>query len=176
MKGSTSLDPSEWISGLLQTCVADGATAFDLACGSGRHSVLCRDLKFKVTAFDRNSDLKVNFENLGISFECVDLESGVWPLTGKKADLVIVSNYLYRPRLLEIFSLVANDGFLIYETFGIGNQRYGKPSNPDYLLEPGELVELLPSGFKILDEFFGETINPSPAIRARLFARRDGSL
>ena len=63
MKGSTSLDPSEWISGLLQTCVADGATAFDLACGSGRHSVLCRDLKFKVTAFDRNSDLKVNFDN-----------------------------------------------------------------------------------------------------------------
>ena len=97
-----------------------------------------------------------------------DLEQEDWPLVGFTFDLKFVSNYLYRPNLRHIFDLVGPDGFLIYETFGVGNELFGRPSNPDFLLRPSGLG---PAGAEfIMDEFFGELVATTPTYR--LFARR----
>ena len=76
------------------------------------------------------------------------------------------------PYLQQLFALVSPGGFLLYETFGVGNEIHGKPSNPDFLLEPGELAIALGSSFEIIDERFEEDLNPSSAVRAGVFARR----
>jgi len=82
---------------------------------------------------------------------------------------------LYRPNLRKIFDLVRPDGFLIYETFGVGNELFGKPSNPNFLLRPSELRNSLGDEFLIMDEFFGEIAEPQQSVKARLFGRREGS-
>ena len=127
-----------------------------------------------MTAVDRNPDLASFFENTSVEFLCLDLEQEDWPLVGHTFDLVLVSNYLYRPNLRKIFDLVGPAGFLIYETFGVGNELFGKPSNPNFLLRPSELRDAVGDEFLIMDEFFGEITEPQPSVRARLFGRRVG--
>ena len=170
-----SSDPSEWIIEKLQAIVHPVKSAIDIASGAGRHSLLLSELSSSVTAVDRNSDLSSFFASTSVEFLCLDLEQENWPLVGFTFDLVLVSNYLYRPNLRHIFDLVGPDGFLIYETFGVGNELFGRPSNPDFLLRPSELRASAGAEFLIMDEFFGEITDPQPAIRGRLFARRVNS-
>jgi len=164
------MNPSPWILSHLQSL--SPGRAIDIASGSGRHAFAMADLGFTVVAVDRNPELASVYHKSDIEFLCVDLESPSWPLSDQSFDLVLVSNYLYRPYLQQLFALVSPNGFLLYETFGVGNEIHGKPSNPHFLLEPGELVSALGSSFEIIDERFGEVLNPSPAIRAGVFARR----
>ena len=164
------MNPSSWILAHLKT-VSPGR-AIDVAAGSGRHAFAMADLGFSVTAVDRNPDLASSYQHSDIQLTSVDLEGSEWPLSDQLFDLVLVSNYLFRPYLRELFALVATDGFLLYETFGVGNEVYGKPSNPDFLLKPGELASALGSSFDIIDERFEDVSDPSPAVRAGIFARR----
>jgi SAM-dependent methyltransferase len=167
--------PSEWIREKLQAIAHPVQSAIDIASGAGRHSLLLSELCPHVMAVDRNPDLFNFFVNTSVEFLCLDLEQEDWPLVGHTFDLVLVSNYLYRPNLRKIFDLVGPDGFLIYETFGVGNELFGRPSNPNFLLRPSELRDSLGDEFLIMDEFFGEIADSQPAVRGRLFGRRVSS-
>ncbi len=132
---------SPWVTRFLPG-VAKGDTVLDVACGKGRHLRLARAQGRPVVGIDRAlagvADLA---GEPGITLIEADLEAGEpFPLAGRAFAGVIVTNYLWRPILPDIVAVVADDGLLIYETFSIGNARYGRPSNPDFLLRPGELL------------------------------------
>lgn len=120
--------------------VPAGAAVLDVACGSGRHVRWFAERGCRVTGVDRDASA---VEPLGAVAEIVvaDIEAGPWPFAGRHFDAVIVTNYLWRALLPTIVDSVAEDGVLVYETFADGNQTVGKPSRPDFLLQPGELLQ-----------------------------------
>jgi hypothetical protein len=125
--------------------------------------------KLKVTAVDRE---KVVIP--GARFVQADLEDGSpWPFAGQRFQGIVVTNYLHRPLFPVLGDALAETGVLIYETFMLGNERYGKPSNPKFLLRPGELLEafkdLTVKGFEE-----GPVSGPKPAMIQRLCAVRAG--
>jgi hypothetical protein len=102
-----------------------------------------------------------------------DLENGSqWPLGNRKFGSVIVTNYLHRPLFRSLISAVANDGVLIYETFGVGNDIYAKPSCPKHLIKPGELIDVVKGKLQIVAYEHGYTDIPRPSIRQRICAVR----
>ena len=127
--------------------IAQGGRVLDLAAGSGRHSVYLAKLGFSVLAVDRDAAaLEVIAQSqpgLAIEIEQLDMEGSAWPLADRSGlfDAVVVTNYLYRPYLDLLPDLLAEGGVLIYETFAHGNAAFGKPSNPDFLLQTGELLD-----------------------------------
>ena len=109
----------------------------DLAAGNGRHSRLLLKSGFAVCAADREVSALTPLAESGCSVQQVDLETGdAWPL-GVGFDAIVVTNYLHRPLLPGIRQALAPGGVLIYETFAQGNERFGRPRNPDFLLRPG---------------------------------------
>jgi len=111
----------------------------DVACGRGRHLHWFAARGHPVTGVDRDAEALVTAQGVGELIEA-DIESGPWPLAGRRFGAVVVTNYLWRPLLPTIVASVAVGGVLIYETFALGNASVGKPSNPDFLLRPGELL------------------------------------
>jgi SAM-dependent methyltransferase len=120
--------------------VPKGATVLDVACGHGRHAKFFAARGCKVTAVDRDAQALEALRGTAETIEA-DIENGPWPFAGRKFDAVVVTNYLWRPVLSAIVDCVAPDGVLIYETFAAGNEKFGKPSRPDFLLDPGELLQ-----------------------------------
>jgi SAM-dependent methyltransferase len=92
-----------------------------------------------VTGVDRNPDAIAAINPLGEAI-CADIENGHWPLQGRTFGGVVVTNYLWRPLWPHILDSLAPKGVLIYETFSAGNESVGKPSRPDFLLHPVELL------------------------------------
>jgi SAM-dependent methyltransferase len=136
------LATSAWVERFLPG-VRPGGRVLDVACGAGRHLRLALERGYRVIGVD--GDLG-GVEDLcgrtGVELVRADLEHGQSvPFAGDVFDGVIVTNYLWRPILPTIVAAVASDGVLIYETFAVGNERLGRPSNPDFLLQPGELIE-----------------------------------
>ena len=111
----------------------------DVACGSGRHLRWLQAQGLAVTGVDRDAAAIEPLRDLG-RIVVADIENAAWPLAGETFDAVVVTNYLWRPLLSTIVASVASGGVLIYETFAAGNEVFGKPSNPDFLLHPGELL------------------------------------
>ncbi|MFT5540296.1 MAG: SAM-dependent methyltransferase [Alphaproteobacteria bacterium] len=147
----------------------------DLAAGRGRHTRHLLDLEYVVLAVDRDiSGLRYLDGRDGFEALEGDLESGSpWPFAGEKFRAVIVTNYLYRSSLAQVISLVAPGGYLIYETFGIGNERFGRPSNPDFLARPHEIAEAAEAGgLNVLVDTHGEVETPRPAVLHRCAAFR----
>ena len=107
----------------------------DVACGSGRHSLLFSQKGLPVLAVDREPQ-----RIPGAEFLQADLENGPWPLVGRRFAAIVVTNYLHRPLFAQLESSLEDGGVLIYETFMAGNEKLGRPSNPAFLLEPGELL------------------------------------
>ena len=144
--------------------VAQGPV-LDVACGDGRHSRFFRALGFQVVALDREPlDLQ------GIRFVRADLEDGSpWPLPGERFGAIVVANYLHRPLFPHLAAALAEGGVLIYETFMAGNERFGKPSNPDFLLRPGELRQTF-KGLQELGFEEGEFDKPKRAMIQRICA------
>ena len=92
-----------------------------------------------------------SFENdANVEILEVDLEAETWPLEGRTFDGIVVTNYLYRPRLLKLVDALSRGGVLIYETFAKGNEAYGRPTNPDYLLNPAELLEVFSTSLTVI--------------------------
>jgi len=147
----------------------------DLACGSGRHARLLAGLGFSVAAVDRNVEAILTLQAVpGITATQLDLEGDDWPLVGQTFDGIVVTNYLWRPRLPDVLSMLAPGGVLIYETFMLGNEAYGKPSSPNFLLRPGELLEVVQeAGLKEIAFDEGYTASPKPAMRQAICAVRD---
>ena len=118
-----------------------GCHVLDLACGHGRHMRHFAGLGHPVTGVDRNPDAMAAVSPLGEAM-CTDIENGPWPLQGRTFGGVVVTNYLWRPLWTHILNSIAPNGVLIYETFSAGNESVGKPSRPDFLLHPGELLDV----------------------------------
>lgn len=110
----------------------------------------------------------------GIRAVQLDLEGDDWPLAGRQFAGIVVTNYLWRARLSDVLALLAPGGVLIYETFMLGNEAYGKPSNPDFLLRPGELREIAKAaGLREIDFVEGFVDSPKPAMRQAICAVRE---
>ncbi len=116
-------------------------TVLDVACGAGRHARFFAAMGMKVTGVDKNAAALAELTQYGIRTLWTDIESSPWPFVGHSFDTVIVTNYLWRPLLPLIAACVMERGAIIYETFAQGNERYGKPANPDFLLAPDELMQ-----------------------------------
>jgi SAM-dependent methyltransferase len=152
--------------------VPAGGAVLDLACGAGRHTRLFLERGHPVLAVDR--DLS-GIDDLGRHPQLetleVDLEDGrPFPLRGRSFAGVIVTNYLHRPILTDLVSAVAPDGVLIYETFARGQERFGRPRNPEFLLEPGELLEAVRGRLRVLAYEDLVVEEPAPAARQRICA------
>ena len=124
-----------------------GGSVLDVACGRGRHSRWFHALGHRVTALDRSAEAIAAIGLPAERFQTVlaDIEGGPWPLDGRQFEAVVVTNYLWRPLLPTLLASLAPGGVLIYETFAAGNETVGKPSRPDFLLQPGELLQLCQS-------------------------------
>lgn len=147
----------------------------DLACGSGRHSRLLAEAGYAVLAVDRNAEAMAGLLGVdGISTGQYDLEGENWPLTGMLFSGIVVTNYLWRPRFDDLLALLAPGGVLIYQTFMRGNEAYGKPSNPAFLLQPGELSQRVKAaGLRELAFEQGYLASPKPAMVQSVCALRD---
>ena len=168
--------PSAWLR-RFATCIAPDARVLDLACGRGRHARLLAERGCDVVAVDRDEAALHALGAVGGVRVCrLDLESGAdWPWAPASFDAVVVTNYLYRPRFDRMCDLIRSGGVLIYETFMLGNERFGKPANPDFLLQPNELLERTQSAFTTIAFEQGEIGTPTRAMRQRLCAVRGDS-
>jgi len=147
--------------------------ALDLACGSGRHTRLLAARGMQVTALDRNPELLAPLAGPQVTTLQHDLEAAdaTWPFAPGRFALVVVTNYLHRPLFAQLAASLRPDGLLIYETFAQGNEVFGKPSNPDFLLAPGELLALAGAGgLQVLAYEDGHVERPHPAQVQRLCA------
>lgn len=155
--------------------VAPGGRVLDLACGSGRHTRLFADRGCRVVAVDRAPALADELlARPGVELRSLDLEHGAWPLAGERFDAVVVTNYLHRPLNPHLLEALAPGALLIYETFAAGNAAFGKPGNPDFLLAPGELLQVFAPALRVIAFEDGFVEAPRPAMVQRLAARRPG--
>ena len=119
--------------------VPEGAPVLDVACGLGRHLRWFATRGHPVTGVDRAPQAIEAAASVGEAV-CADIEHGPWPVEGRNFGAVVVTNYLWRPLLPSIVASVAPDGVLLYETFASGNETVGRPAQPAFLLQPGELL------------------------------------
>lgn len=164
--------PSAWVARFAPRVPA-GASVLDLACGGGRHARLFAARGCRVEAVDRDAAALAQLQGVArVTPVVADLEQETWPLAGRTFDAVVVTNYLYRPHFDALLDCVAPGGVLIYETFMAGNERFGKPSNPAFLLSPDELLQRVAGSFSVMAFEQGEVSTPKPAMVQRLCARR----
>jgi len=154
--------------------VPAGGRVLDVAAGGGRHTQLFLQRGHPVTAVDRNTAALRSLAAPATTLEVVeaDLEADPWPLPGRTFAGVVVSNYLWRPLLPAIVASVAPGGVLLYETFAIGHERFGRPRNTNFLLRPDELLDAVRGQLEVLAYEHGEEGDPPNAVRQRLCARR----
>lgn len=135
--------PSTWVQRWASALPPSGSV-LDLACGHGRHVRHLAAQGLQVSAVDRDAAAIAALQGLpGVAEAIVaDLEAGPWPLPGRRFDAVVITNYLWRPLWPQILDSLAPGGWLIHETFGVDQAHIGKPSNPLFLLRPGELLEV----------------------------------
>jgi len=166
-----SLDASPWV-GRFGAAVPAGEV-LDLACGSGRHARLFASMGHPVLAVDRDPQALALAAGPGITTLEIDLEAedAHWPFEPGRFAGIVVTNYLHRPLFADLLKSLAPNGVLIYETFALGNEAFGKPSNPAFLLRPGELLELAgQGGLHVLAFEDGVVAQPKPARVQRLCA------
>lgn len=166
--------PSAWVI-RYAPLIAPGGRVLDLACGNGRHALFFRRGGWRVTAVDRDAGALAALRGRdGLEVVAADLEAGLWPLGAQRFDGIVVTNYLHRPLFPRLAEALEDGGVLIYETFMQGNERFGRPSNPDFLLRPGELLEAF-AALTIVAFEQGEVALPKPAAVQRLCAVRGGA-
>jgi SAM-dependent methyltransferase len=162
------LEPSPWVR-RFAPLITPGGEVLDLACGGGRHARYLAGLGYRVEAVDRDdSQLSPLAEVTGVTTRQADLEGGPWPYFGRAFAGIVVTNYLWRPLMPNLIASLGEGGTLIYETFMAGNERFGKPSNPEFLLRPGELLDLMHKRFTVVAFEQGEVESPRPAVIQRI--------
>ena len=160
--------PSPWITrwaGL----VPSGGRVLDVAAGGGRHGRWFRRHGHPAVLVDIDvsglGDLASDSE---AELVTADLEGGPWPFGQRRFAGVVVVNYLWRPLMPRLLDAIEPGGVLLYDTFAMGNERFGRPRNPDHLLRDGELLELARGRLQVRAYEMGET--DGPAIRQRIAA------
>ena len=135
------LTPSPWVERFAHL-VPPGARVLDVAAGRGRQARLFAARGARVLAVDRDAEALAACAHVtGVETRVADLEAGPWPFAGETFDAIVVVHYLHRPLFARLLDALATDGVLLYETFASGNEAYGRPTNPDFLLSEGELLE-----------------------------------
>lgn len=166
-------EPSEWVVRWAHR-IPSGGTVLDIACGGGRHARMLAALGYTVHAVDRDAAALTTLAGVpGVTTLCADLEQGPWPYPGRAFAGIIVTNYLHRPLLPHLLDAIPAPGALIYETFAAGNERYGRPSNPAFLLRPGELLEWARGRFTVVAYEHLVVSEPRAAVVQRICAARD---
>ena len=159
---------SDWVM-RFGALVPAGGAVLDVACGAGRHANWFASRGHPVDGVDR-----VPLPELSpmVSYLQADIEANAWPYEGRQFAAVVVTNYLHRPLMKTLVDSVAPNGWLIYETFAAGNEAFGKPSRPDFLLQPRELIELVRGCLRVVafEDCYVET--PKPAMVQRIAAWR----
>ena len=164
--------PSSWVR-RFAPLVPEYGNVLDLACGRGRHARFLATLGYGVEAVDRDGEALAALEGIErITVRRADLEGGPWPYYGRTFDGIIVTNYLHRPLMPNLLGALGEGGVLIYETFMVGNERFGKPTDPAHLLRVGELLELVRKRFTVVAFEQGEVDSPRPAMVQRICVRR----
>ena len=168
--------PSDWARRWCRE-IATAGRVLDLACGPGRHSRFLLKHGYRVLAADQDvsglADLQgqPNFESMQ-----VDLETKPWPFEPESFDAIVVTNYLFRRTLPRLMAALKPGGVLIYETFAEGNGQFGRPSNPDFLLRPGELLNVVGGVGRVIAYEDVYIDSPKPALVQRICAVRNGGL
>ena len=146
----------------------------DFASGNGRNSIHLAEKNRNITAIDKDSMKLVKYDHFEhINTICFDLETDQnWPLKEKYYDIILVVNYLYRPKVKKILNLLKDGGYLFYETFSVGNEKYGSPKNPDFLLNDRELINLFSKKNEILSYFNGIVIEEKMSIKQRCLIKK----
>jgi len=162
-------DASDWIV-RFAPLVRERGRVLDVACGAGRHSRLFLDRDHPVVALDRDvSRLGALGQRENMRAIEADLENGnPWPLGDEKFSGIIVANYLHRPLFPVFIDRLEPGGILIYETFAKGNEQFGKPSNPAFLLDDGELLEIVRGRLHVVAYEAIEIAEPKPAVVQRI--------
>jgi SAM-dependent methyltransferase len=162
--------PSQWVR-RWASLIAPGGRVLDVACGGGRHARYLAQLGHPVDAVDRDAEALATLTGIeGVAIRAADLENGQWPYASVQFAGIVVANYLHRPLFPRLIDALAVGGVLIYETFAAGNERYGRPRNPDFLLQPGELLEVVRGQLKVIayEDVFTEL--PKSAMVQRICA------
>lgn len=153
--------------------IRTGGDALDLACGGGRHARYFASLGYTVDAVDRDQvSLRALAHVAGVRPLTADLENAPWPYGQRVWDGIVVTRYLYRPLFAALIASLREGGVLIYETFMVGNERFGRPSNADFLLRPNELLTAFGKDLAVVAFEQGEVALPKPAVLQRLCAVR----
>jgi len=176
MRGHHHQDVSTWVRRYAGR-IAPTSDVLDLACGNGRHARHLADLGHRVTAIDIDLSGVIDLsEDDRIELVEHDLENAPWPFADRRFGGIIVTNYLYRPLYPTLVTALTGGGALIYATFAAGNERFGHPRNPAFLLNPGELLDAFTTDLHIVAYDHGRVDEPRPAMRQRLCAiRKKGS-
>jgi SAM-dependent methyltransferase len=169
--GNTGMDtPSPWVA-RFAPLIAPGGAVLDVAAGGGRHARFMVKRGHPVTAVDRDSAALA--QEPGVTVVQADLEDGSpWPLGDRKFAGIVVTNYLHRPLFPVLVHSLAPGGVLIYETFALGNEQFGRPRNPDFLLKSGELLAAFASLTVVAYEH-GRVESPRPSAVQRICAQAE---
>ena len=163
------MTPSSWVTAWAGL-VPPEATVLDLAAGKGRHTAFFAGRGHPVTAVDRDVGALAPSDTVEVI--AADLEEGSpWPLADRRFGAIVVTNYLHRPLFPALFAALQPGGILLYETFMEGNERFGKPSRPDFLLKDGELLDLVRGRFSVTAYEARMISQPKMAMVQRVAAR-----
>lgn len=166
--------PSDWVSRF--AALVPAGLVLDMACGGGRHARLFASIGHPVLAVDRSASAIEQTQAANITGLCFDLEqqnpeaAPDWPLSPERFAGIVVTNYLHRPLMGPLLRSLLPGGVLIYETFAQENGRFGKPSNPAFLLAPGELLDFVraEAGLRVIAFEDGYVATPRPAMLQRI--------
>ena len=163
-----SLTPAPWVE-RFAALIDAGGRVLDLACGHGRHARFLAAAGHRVVAVDRDEAALATLQSIdGIETLHADLEHGTWPLESMKFDAIVVTHYLHRPLFPHIIAALDARGVLICETFAHGNEAYGRPRNPDFLLAPNELLDRFGATLDVIAFEQGHVSAPFEAVIQRL--------
>ena len=161
---------SEWIFNQIEALkFKKKINLLDFASGSGRNSIPLLKKNITITAIDNDQNKLNKYKHFNnINTICFDLETAQeWPLVKEYFDVIMVVNYLYRPKIKKIINLLKKNGYLFYETFSSGNERYGRPKNPNFLLKDRELLHIFGQDLLPISFFDGKCNYDKKAIKQR---------
>ena len=175
MKSRKNEEPTNWIIKQIKLIAPKKKIQIlDFASGNGRNSIFLAEKNRIITAIDKDSKKLDNYKNFSyINTICFDLETEKeWPLKNEYYDIIIVVNYLYRPKIKKLINLLKKGGYLFYETFSVGNEIFGSPKNPNYLLKNRELINLFSKETEILSYFNGKITGRQITIKQRCLIKK----